>query len=131
MLQQVLIGKRQVVFVTGEAGIGKTTFVDMAMERMWRHGGGVLRCGCNELFGTHEAFLPLIEALQELCRGSDGPFLLKALRDHAPTWLAQMPGFLRVEDRAAFQHEIFGATRERMLREFGDLMEGLSVERPW
>jgi DNA-binding winged helix-turn-helix (wHTH) protein/tetratricopeptide (TPR) repeat protein len=131
VLQQVLIGKRQVVFVTGEAGIGKTTFVDMAMERMWRHGGGVLRCGCNELFGTHEAFLPLIEALQELCRGSDGPFLLKALRDHAPTWLAQMPGFLRVEDRAAFQHEIFGATRERMLREFSDLMEGLSVERPW
>jgi DNA-binding winged helix-turn-helix (wHTH) protein len=131
VLQQVLIGNRQVVFVTGEAGIGKTTFVDMAMQRMWRRGGGVLRCGCNELFGTHEAFLPLIEALQELCRGADGPFLLKALRDHAPTWLAQMPGFLRVEDRAAFQHEIFGATRERMLREFGDLMEGLSAERPW
>jgi len=131
VLQQVLAGNRQVVFVTGEAGIGKTTFVDMAMERIWRGGGGVLRCGCNELFGTHEAFLPLIEALQELCRGADGPFLLKALRDHAPTWLAQMPGFLRVEDRAAFQHEIFGATRERMLREFSDLMEGLCVERPW
>jgi tetratricopeptide (TPR) repeat protein len=131
VLQQALAGNRQVVFITGEAGIGKTTFVDMAMERTQRRGVGVLRSGCNELFGTHEAFLPLIEALQELCRGPDGPLLLEALRDHAPTWLAQMPGFLGAEDRAAFQREIFGATRERMLREFSDLMEGLSAERPW
>ena len=34
VLQRVLAGRRQVVFVTGEAGIGKTTFVQMAMERM-------------------------------------------------------------------------------------------------
>ncbi len=130
-LQQASAGNRHVVFVTGEPGIGKTTLVDMAMQRMLRRGVDVLRCGCNELFGTHEAFLPLIEALQERCRGADGPFLLKALRDHAPTWLAQMPGFLGVEDRAAFQSEVFGATRERMLREFSDLMESVSAERPW
>jgi DNA-binding winged helix-turn-helix (wHTH) protein/tetratricopeptide (TPR) repeat protein len=131
VLQQVLAGHRQVVFVTGEAGIGKTTFVNMATERMEQRGMGVLRSGCNELFGTHEAFLPLIEALHELCRGADGAFLLKSLRDHAPTWLAQMPGLLRGEDHAAFQHEVFGATRERMLREFGDLMESLTAKRPW
>jgi DNA-binding winged helix-turn-helix (wHTH) protein len=131
VLQQVLSGNRQVVFVTGEAGIGKTTFVHMAMERMRARGVGVLRSGCNELFGTHEAFLPLIEALQEGCLGANGAFLLKALRDLAPTWLAQMPGLLGEEDRAAFQREIFGATRERMLREFGDLMEGLTAERAW
>ena len=127
----MLSGNRQVVFVTGEAGIGKTTFVHMAMERMRAHGVGVLRSGCNELFGTHEAFLPLIEALQEGCRGANGALLLKALRDLAPTWLAQMPGLLGEEDRAAFHREIFGATRERMLREFGDLMEGLTAERAW
>ena len=92
---------------------------------------GALHSGCSELFGTHEAFLPLIEALHELCRGADGPSLLKVLRDHAPTWLAQMPGFLREEDRAAFQQEVFGATRERMLREFCDLMESLAATRPW
>lgn len=130
-LEQVAAGNRQVIFVTGEAGIGKTTFVHMAMERMEQRGVGVLHSGCHELFGTHEAFLPLIEALQELCRAADGALLLKSLRDHAPTWLAQMPGFLRDEDRAAFQHEVFGATRERMLREFCDLMENLTATRPW
>lgn len=131
VLQQVLAGQRQIVFVTGEAGIGKTTFVQMALERMEQCGVGVLHSGCNELFGTHEAFLPLIEALHEQCRGADGTFLLKSLRDYAPTWLAQMPGLLRDEDRAAFQHEVFGATRERMLREFADLMERLAAKRPW
>jgi DNA-binding winged helix-turn-helix (wHTH) protein/tetratricopeptide (TPR) repeat protein len=131
VLEQIVAGNRQVIFVTGEAGIGKTTFVHMAMERMEQRGMGLLHSGCHELFGTHEAFLPLIEALQELCRGADGAFLIKSLRDHAPTWLAQMPGFLREEDRAAFQHEVFGATRERMLREFCDLMESLTATRPW
>ena len=131
VLQQVLAGQRQIVFVTGEAGIGKTTFVQMALERMEQCGVGVLHSGCNELFGTHEAFLPLIEALHEQCRGADGTILLKSLRDYAPTWLAQMPGLLRDEDRAAFQHEVFGATRERMLREFADLMERLAAKRPW
>ena len=131
VLQQVHAGQRQIVFVTGEAGIGKTTLVQMALERMEQRGVGVLHSGCNELFGTHEAFLPLIEALHEQCRGADGTLLLKSLRDYAPTWLAQMPGLLRDEDRAAFQHEVFGATRERMLREFADLMERLAAKRPW
>ena len=131
VLQQVQAGQRQIVFVTGEAGIGKTTFVQMALERIEQRGVGVLHSGCNELFGTHEAFLPLIEALHEQCRGADGTLLLKSLRDYAPTWLAQMPGLLRDEDRAAFQHEVFGATRERMLREFADLMERLAAKRPW
>jgi DNA-binding winged helix-turn-helix (wHTH) protein/tetratricopeptide (TPR) repeat protein len=131
VLQQVQAGNRQIVFVTGEAGIGKTTLVQMALERVEQRGMGVLHCGCNELFGTHEAFLPLIEALHEQCRGADGAFLLKSLRTCAPTWLAQMPGLLREDDRAAFQREVFGATRERMLREFADLMERLAEKRPW
>jgi DNA-binding winged helix-turn-helix (wHTH) protein/tetratricopeptide (TPR) repeat protein len=129
--EQATGGRRQLVFITGEAGIGKTTLIDMATQRLLRSGVDLLRGGCNELFGTHEAFLPLIEALQERCRGDGGSLLLKALRDRAPTWLAQMPEFLGADDRAAFQSEIFGATRERMLREFSDLAESMSAERPW
>ena len=41
-----------------------------------------------------------------------------------------MPSFRREADRADFQNEVFGATRERMLREFCDLVEVLSVDRP-
>jgi len=131
LMERVLAGDRQVAFITGEAGIGKTTLVEMALQRLSRCGAGVLWGRCSELFGTDEAFMPLIEALEERCRGEDGPLLLTALRAHAPTWLAQMPAFLDDNDRAVFRDEIFGATRERMLREFCDLVEVLGADRPW
>ena len=131
MLKQTLAGNRQVVFITGEAGIGKTTLVEMAMKRLLGRGVSVLWGRCIEHFGTDEAFLPLIEALQERCGGDDGHRLLKTLRNHAPTWLAQMPGFLDERERASLQSEVFGATRERMLREFCELVEVLSADRPW
>ena len=129
--QRMLAGDRQVVFITGEAGIGKTSFIEMAMEQLSRYRVETL-CGfCTERFGTNEAFLPLIDSLTTRCRGPDGSAVLEAVRAHAPTWLLQMPGFLDVADRAAFRNEVFGATRERMSREFCDLVEALSVDRPW
>ncbi len=75
-LQLARTGQRQVVFITGEAGIGKTTLLQMTLDRMNQQGLGVLHCSCNELFGTHEAFLPLIGALNECCRRTDGASLL-------------------------------------------------------
>ena len=93
---------------------------------------GALHSGCSELFGTHEAFLPLIEALHELCRGADGAFLLKvSSRLCADMASADALACFDDEDRAAFHQEVFGATRERMLREFADLMESLAAKRPW
>lgn len=131
LFEQAAAGNRQVVFITGEAGIGKTTFLEMFVERVSHRGAGLLWGRCIEHFGTDEAFLPLIEALQDHCGAAGGPVLLKMLRDSAPTWLAQMTGFLDARDRAALQSEVFGATRERMLREFCELVEVLSLERPW
>ena len=92
---------------------------------------GILTGCCVQHFGTDEAFLPLNEALAEGCLGADGALLLGALRRHAPTWLAQLPGFVEEGDRAALQSEVFGASRERMLREFCELLEALSQTRPW
>ena len=56
--QQMLTGQRQIAFVTGEPGIGKTAFVDMAMERLSQQGVDLLCGRCTERFGTDEAFLP-------------------------------------------------------------------------
>lgn len=128
--QRMLAGERQVVFITGEAGIGKTTFVEMAMERLSGYGVDALRGHCMERFGTDEAFHPLIDALMSRCRGPDGTSMLEAIRAYAPTWLLQMPSFREETSRADFQNEVFGATRERMLREFCDLAEVVSANRP-
>jgi class 3 adenylate cyclase len=130
MTQRMLAGERQVVFITGEAGIGKTTFIEMAVERLSRYGVDVLRGHCMERFGTDEAFHPLIDALMTRCRGPGGSSTLEAIRTHAPTWMLQMPSFREETNHVDFQKEVFGATRERMLREFCDLVEVLSANRP-
>jgi tetratricopeptide (TPR) repeat protein len=129
--QHMLTGQRQIAFVTGEPGIGKTAFVDMAMERLSQQGVDLLCGRCTERFGTDEAFLPLIDALASRCRAPDAAELLVAIRTHAPTWLLHIPGFIDKTERTAFQQEVFGATRERMLREFCNLLEALSAIRPW
>ena len=66
--QHMLTGQRQIAFVTGEPGIGKTAFVDMAMERLSQQGVDLLCGRCTERFSTDEAFLPLIDALASRCR---------------------------------------------------------------
>src|SRR5438552_4541097 len=130
MTRHALSGQRQMAFVTGEAGIGKTAFIAKAIERLTEQGFDLLYGRCTERFGTDEVFLPLIDALVNRYR-SNGPELISAVRAHAPTWILQLPGAIDAAERAAFQDEVFGATRERMLREFCDLLEALSAGRPW
>jgi DNA-binding winged helix-turn-helix (wHTH) protein len=55
-LQQALRGTRQVVFITGEAGVGKTTVVNAFLRELEGYGG--LRIGrgrCIEHYGAGEA----------------------------------------------------------------------------
>ncbi len=128
--QRAAAGHRQLVFVTGEAGIGKTTLVEMFLERTLQRGVRVLLGRCVEHFGTDEAFLPLIEALHERCSGPEAPSLLRTLRDCAPTWMVQLPGLTDDKESQELLREVFGATRERMLREYCEFLEALGAEEP-
>lgn len=130
MKQRILAGQRQVAFVTGEAGIGKTAFIAKATELLTGQGFDLLYGRCTERFGNNEVFLPLIDALVTRYR-ANGLDLLPIIRTHAPTWMLQLPGVMDAPEHAAFQEQMFGATRERMLREFCDLVEALSADRLW
>ncbi|MGH7963462.1 MAG: serine/threonine-protein kinase [Candidatus Binatia bacterium] len=69
-LEKALRGQRQVGFVTGEPGIGKTTLVDAFLEHVAVRGDiRVARGQCVEHYGAGEAYLPVLEALGRLCRG--------------------------------------------------------------
>lgn len=72
-LAHVQQGTRQVVLVTGEPGIGKTAVVETftaqaaAQTPIW-----VAHGQCVEPYGPGEAYLPILEALGDLCRGRVG-----------------------------------------------------------
>jgi DNA-binding winged helix-turn-helix (wHTH) protein/predicted ATPase len=128
-LVQARQGVRQVVFVTGEAGIGKTAVVE-AFAVQAAAPLRVARGQCVEHYGTGEAYLPVLEAFSQLCRGPEGTHLVALLRQQAPTWLVQMPWLLGTTDRQRLQYELQGATRERMLRELTEVMDTLTAETP-
>jgi DNA-binding winged helix-turn-helix (wHTH) protein/tetratricopeptide (TPR) repeat protein len=124
-------GRRQVVFITGEAGIGKTILVDTFVSQLAATGGvWGARGQCIEHYGAGEAYLPLLEALGQLGRGPHGPHLVSLLHQLAPTWLVHLPALVPTADYEAMQRRVGGATRERMLRELAEAMEALTAEQP-
>ena len=128
-LERMLGGERQIVFVTGEAGIGKTSLVDVfarsiASDRNIRIGRGQ----CLEQYGTGEAYLPVLEAIGRLAR--EQAQVVDLLRAYAPMWLVQMPSLLSASERETLSRELSGATRERMLREMGEAVEALTADLP-
>jgi DNA-binding winged helix-turn-helix (wHTH) protein len=61
-------GKRQVVFVTGEPGIGKTTLVEAFTSSLPINDGIIAAHGqCIEQYGAGEAYMPMLDALERLC----------------------------------------------------------------
>ena len=124
-------GERQLGFVTGEAGLGKTTLVEAFLASVRSEGGLWISHGqCIEHYGAGEAYLPVLEALVRLCRGPMGQSVMALLRQHAPSWLVHMPTLLSATERDALQQWGLGATQERRLRELGEAVELLTATRP-
>ncbi len=129
--RRALSGRRQVVFVTGEPGIGKTALVSAFVPLALAQGEVLLARGqCLEQYGAGEAYLPVLSALGRLCRGPDRVELLGVLRQYAPTWLVHLPGLVDGNERDDLHRETLGATRERMLREMAEALEVVSEIRP-
>jgi DNA-binding winged helix-turn-helix (wHTH) protein/tetratricopeptide (TPR) repeat protein len=119
-------GKRAIVWVAGEAGIGKTTLIENFLG-----GLGDAACArgqCVEQYGSGEPYLPVLDALADLChRDSTVAPLLRAV---APAWLLQLPWLSGAEEREALRRELVGVGPDRMLREMGEFFDRYTVERP-
>src|SRR5215510_4411384 len=126
-LQIAFGGQRQVVFISGEPGIGKTSLVDAFQQRVESFPAIRLCRGQSvEGFGGKEAYYPILEAIGQLVRGNSSAEIVNMLTTQAPTWLVQLPSLLNAEQHESLKRRILGATRERMVRELCEALEAIT-----
>lgn len=112
-------GVRSIVWIAGEPGVGKTALVEHFAAGLDER--AYVRGQCVQQYGSGEPYLPVLEAIAELCRrNSDAPSLLRAV---APTWLLQLPWVGTAEEREALRREVAGVSPERMLREMAEFLD--------
>ena len=124
-------GRRQIAFVSGEPGIGKTALIDQfAAELTHAHGKEFLlgRGGCVERYGPEEPYLPILQALEDLVAGPGAALVTDCLRQYAPNWLAQLPWLLDEHERHIALPPAL--TAARMMQEGAAALERLTSEAP-
>ncbi len=122
-------GMRQVLFVSGEPGIGKTTVVSEFVARIARDARATAAIGhCLEHYCAGEPYQPILDAVTRLCRQRGAGDIIRLLHQHAPSWVAQLPA--DVFSARGTHHASASTTPERMLRELNDALEAISMRRP-
>lgn len=131
LLERAHAAERQLAFVTGEAGIGKTMLLKTFLAPLEQRDDALVASGqCIEQYGAGAAYLPVLEALGRLSRGPAAARVIEVLRRTAPTWLVQMPELLDPASRTGLERVTAVATPERMLRELAEALPLLTQIRP-
>src|SRR5262245_13731375 len=117
--------ERQLVFITGEAGIGKTTLAEAFLHSRDVRAPDVLvlHGQCIKQRGQREPYMPVLEALERVLSAPVGAELVPLFRRVAPCWYVQIPRLLSEGEPAGFQAAMMTAPPERMLREIGAFLE--------
>jgi len=131
-LASVSAGRGLLVCVAGEPGIGKTTLVEEFLSEAAAGGTcTVARGRCSERLAGAEAYLPLLEALENLAERGRNRSAVTAMKQFAPTWYAQvMPLSGEDEETRRLLNESRAASQERMKRELGAFLHELSSPKP-
>jgi predicted ATPase/DNA-binding winged helix-turn-helix (wHTH) protein len=128
LLRQASQGDRQVAFITGESGMGKTALIDLFCRQLCSDGQvHVARGQCVEGFAGKEAYYPVIEALGQLC-SNGGKKHVHVMQQKAPSWYAQLAA-LHGDNPVPVSQPARGERRgERMLNEICDAIEAICSE---
>ncbi len=125
-------GQPQILFLCAEAGLGKTTLLNSWLQQQTQADANclIVTASCFDQHGNSEPYLPILEALGQLLRGPHAGQATTLLQQHAPGWLVQFPSLLPASESESLHRELFGATSQRMLREFADLIETFTRQVP-
>ena len=132
--EQVRGGRGRIVTVLGEPGIGKTNLVDDFLAELTRQPERpiVVRGRCSERLAGAEAYLPVLEALDQLLHRSSGTSVDALIKTVAPTWYVQVAHAASSQESVArVREEVPAVSQERMKRELGALLQDLSRQRPF
>ncbi len=118
-LDEAAASQRQVVFVTGDAGIGKTALCEAFLRvAATRHAMRATWAQCMRLSGPSEPYYPLLDLLTRLARSTDDEPVAATLARHAPSWLPHLPALsddpcARLRRGDARGHRCADAARDR------------------
>ncbi|HYD46758.1 MAG TPA: AAA family ATPase, partial [Terriglobales bacterium] len=128
-----LTGQRQVVFLGGMAGIGKTALVQVFIDWLKQSQAPAAQTSlvavgrCRARHGEAESYAPLLDALEQISLDVD---LIADLRRCAPSWLAQMPWLLPSAEMTTLRQSLAGIGTLRVRREGVKLFEEISLRLP-
>ena len=123
-------GRSQLLLVGGEAGVGKTRFVEEVVRRARERGGRTLVGGCVEFGGSGLPFLPITEALRSLTVGLEPAQVddLLGPRRSELDWLLPERGQAPEAERG---HGLTGDSAQwRLFDAFLGLLGQLAVDQP-
>jgi DNA-binding winged helix-turn-helix (wHTH) protein len=129
---KTLSGGTQILFVNGEVGFGKSTLIAHWLNEQTKVPSSYLfaSVSCFNQHDSSEPYLPILSALSNLLKGPKHLTIKPLLRQYAPSWLLQMPYLLNQQEQEALKKELFGVTKQRMLREFVDFIEATTQDTP-
>jgi serine/threonine protein kinase/predicted ATPase len=125
-------GSSLLVAVTGEAGIGKSSLTEDFLREIASGGERplIVRGRCSERLAGAEAYLPILEVLEDVLRRGGGVSMDQLMRTVAPTWYVQVATRSEHASIAELRRDAAVASQERMKRELTALFEDLSRTRP-
>jgi DNA-binding winged helix-turn-helix (wHTH) protein/predicted ATPase len=124
-------GKRQVVLVTGEPGIGKSTLIGAFLKTLPATFGVIGAVGlCVEQYGAGEAYLPILDILEQMCNLPICDTVIEHLRQYAPSWLVGLPVLVSGRERAELARQTAASMPEPRMREIATFLEAITKLQP-
>jgi tRNA A-37 threonylcarbamoyl transferase component Bud32/tetratricopeptide (TPR) repeat protein len=119
-------GQASMVCVSGEPGIGKTTLVEDFLSEVIRSSLHLVARGrCSERLAGAEAFLPILDAIEDLLNKDQDERIRNAFQAHAPSWTRQVAPFDTGPGPAGAP-----ASQERLKRELAAFLSAVCAMQP-
>jgi len=114
--------QRQIVFICGEVGIGKTALVEAFCRELEQTSDvTIVRGQCVQGFAEREEYYPVMEMLAELCAPPHAEQARPILARRAPAWQVALDRDMQAQKMPS---------EERALGDLCAFLEGMSVEKP-